>query len=85
MFAIEAMFIGRIGYAALAGQGMAIQLITVFLMILITFILGSSLIISRHLGANETREANHVFHIVLHKSNEGTVDDRNGSKGHNEG
>ena len=65
MFAIEAMFIGRIGYAALAGQGIAIQMVLVFLMVLITFILGSSLIISRHLGAGEIRAANHVFGQAL--------------------
>ncbi|MBD3290629.1 MATE family efflux transporter [candidate division KSB1 bacterium] len=61
MFTIEAIFIGRIGYAALAGQGMAIQLIISFLTILITFIIGSSLIVVRHLGANERWEANHIL------------------------
>lgn len=61
LFTVEAIFIGRIGYAALAGQGMAIQLVLSFLAILITFIIGSSLIIVRHLGANENYEANHIF------------------------
>lgn len=61
MFTIEAILIGRIGFAALAGQGMAIQLVLAFLALLITFIIGSSLIIVRHLGANEIYEANHIF------------------------
>ena len=65
MFTIEAIFIGKIGHAALAGQGMAIQLIIAFFMILITFILGSSLIIVRHLGAEQFREANHVLGQAL--------------------
>lgn len=65
MFTIEAIFIGRIGYAALAGQGMAIQLIIAFLTVLITFILGSSLIVVRHLGAKEQWEANHVLGQAL--------------------
>jgi len=65
MFTIEAIFIGRIGYAALAGQGMAIQLVIAFLTVLITFILGSSLIIVRHLGANQKWEANHVLGQAL--------------------
>lgn len=65
MFTIEAIFIGRIGFAALAGQGMAIQLIIAFLTVTITFILGSSLIVVRHLGANERWEANHVLGQAL--------------------
>ena len=65
MFTIEAIFIGRIGYAALAGQGMAIQLIIAFLTVLITFIIGSSLIVVRHLGAKEHKEANHVLGQAL--------------------
>ena len=65
MFTIEAIFIGRIGYAALAGQGMAIQLIIAFLTVLITFIIGSSLIVTRHLGANERWEANHILGQAL--------------------
>ncbi len=65
MFTIEAIFIGRIGFAALAGQGMAIQLVTACLTVLITFILGSSLIVVRKLGAGKRREANHVFGQAL--------------------
>ena len=65
MFTIEAIFIGRLSTAAFAGQGLAIQVIISFLTILITFIVGSSLIIARHLGADETREANHVLGQAL--------------------
>lgn len=60
-FTIEAIFIGRISTAAFAGQGLAIQVIVAFLTIIITFIVGSSLIIARHVGADQRRQANHVF------------------------
>ncbi len=65
MFTIEAILIGRISSAALAGQGLAIQVIISFLTILITFIVGSSLIVARHLGAEERHAANHVFGQAL--------------------
>ncbi|MDW7680637.1 MAG: MATE family efflux transporter [bacterium] len=60
-FTIEAILIGRISSAAFAGQGLAIQIIIAFLTVLITFIVGSSLIIARHIGADQRHEANHVF------------------------
>lgn len=65
MFTIEAIFIGRISTAAFAGQGLAIQIVIAFLTILITFIVGSSLIVARHVGADDRREANHVFGQAL--------------------
>ncbi len=65
MFTVEAIFIGRISTAAFAGQGLAIQVVIAFLTILITFIVGSSLIVARHLGAEQRREANHVFGQAL--------------------
>ena len=65
MFTIEAIFIGRISTAAFAGQGLAIQVVIAFLTILITFIVGSSLIVARHVGADDRREANHVFGQAL--------------------
>ncbi|MCU0643511.1 MAG: MATE family efflux transporter [bacterium] len=61
MFTIEAILIGRISTGAFAGQGLAIQVVIAFLTVLITFIVGSSLIVARHVGAEEKREANHVF------------------------
>ncbi len=65
MFTIEAIFIGRISTAAFAGQGLAIQVVVSTLTILITFIVGSSLIVARHVGAEERWEANHVFGQAL--------------------
>lgn len=58
---IEAIFIGKISMAAFAGVGMAIQIITVFFAVLLTFVVGASLIINRHLGAGEKWEANHIL------------------------
>ncbi len=60
-FTVEAIFIGRLSTAAFAGRGLAIQIIIAFLSLLITFIVGGSLIIARHIGADQRREANHVF------------------------
>ncbi len=65
MFTIEAILIGRLSTAAFAGQGLAIQIIIAFLTVLITFIVGSSLIIARHLGADQRREANHILGQAL--------------------
>jgi Na+-driven multidrug efflux pump len=65
MFTVEAIFIGRISTGAFAGQGLAIQVVIAFLTILITFIVGSSLIVARHVGAEERQEANHVFGQAL--------------------
>lgn len=61
MWTIEAIFIGRLSAAAFAGVGMAIQIILVFFSILLTFVVGASLIINRKLGAREFRQANHIF------------------------
>lgn len=60
-FTVEAIFIGRISTAAFAGRGLAIQVIIAFLALLITFIVGGSLIIARYIGADQRREANHVL------------------------
>ncbi len=64
-FTVEAIFIARISTAAFAGQGLAIQVIIAFLTVIITFIVGSSLIIARHIGADEQRQANHVLGQAL--------------------
>ncbi|NOY58139.1 MAG: MATE family efflux transporter [Calditrichaeota bacterium] len=61
MFTIEAIFIGKLSGAAFAGHSMAIQVIMVFFAVLLTFVVGASLIINRHLGAGEKHEANHIF------------------------
>jgi putative MATE family efflux protein len=60
-FTVEAIFIGRLSSAAFAGRGLAIQVIIACLSVVITFIVGGSLIIARHIGADQRREANHVF------------------------
>lgn len=58
---IESIFIGRLSAAAFGGFGMAIQVIVLCMTVLLTFVVGSSLIINRNLGAGERREANHIF------------------------
>ena len=61
MWTVEAILIGQISAAAFGGVGMAIQVIVVCMAVLLTFIVGASLIITRHLGAGNQWEANHVF------------------------
>ncbi len=65
MWTIEFILVGMISAAALAGVGMAIQIIILFFVLLLTFVVGSSLIINRHLGANNTWEANHIMAQAL--------------------
>lgn len=65
MWTIEAIFIGKISSAAFAGVGMAIQILMVFFAVLLTFVVGASLIVNRHLGANEKWEANHILGQAL--------------------
>lgn len=61
MWTIEAIFIGQLSAAAFAGVGMAIQVIILFMTVLLTFVVGSSLIITRYLGADNRWEANHIL------------------------
>lgn len=61
MWTIEAILIGRISAAAFGGVGMAIQVVLVMVTLLLTFVVGASLIINRSLGADEVHEANHIF------------------------
>ncbi|MFQ5751621.1 MAG: MATE family efflux transporter, partial [bacterium] len=65
MWTIEAIFIGKISAAAFGGVGMAVQIIIVVLTILLTFIVGSSIIINRYLGAKNYWEANHILGQAL--------------------
>ncbi len=65
MWTVEAILIGKISAAAFGGVGMAIQVIVVFLTVLLTFIVGSSLIITRYLGAGNRWEANHILGQTL--------------------
>ncbi|HNR68178.1 MAG TPA: MATE family efflux transporter [bacterium] len=61
MWTIEAIMIGKLSASMFAGHGMAIQVILVFFSVLLTFVVGSSLIINRYLGAKDTWQANHIF------------------------
>ena len=58
---IEAIFIGHLSTAALAGVGMAQQVILLTFSTLITFVMGSSVIVARYLGAGDHWKANHVL------------------------
>lgn len=61
MWTIETILIGQISAAAFAGVGMAIQILVVCMTVLLTFIVGASLILTRHLGAGNKWQANHVL------------------------
>ncbi len=62
---IEAIFIGHLSAAALAGVGMSIQVVLLTFAIVLTFVMGASVIILRYLGANDTWNANHVLGQAL--------------------
>ena len=62
---IEAIFIGQLSAMALAGVGVAQQFIVLTFSILLTFVVGSSIIIVRYLGANDEWNANHVLGQAL--------------------
>lgn len=65
MWTFESILIGRISSAAFGGHGMAVQIIVVVLTLLLTFIVGSSIIINRYIGANDNVEANHILSQAL--------------------
>jgi len=65
MWTYEAILVGKISAAAFAGHGMAVQIIIVVLTVLLTFIVGSSIIINRYLGADDRWEANHILSQAL--------------------
>lgn len=65
MWTIEAILIAQLGAATFAGFGMANQIIVVIFTVLITFVVGASLLITRHIGAKEYREANHILGQAL--------------------
>jgi len=62
---IEAIFIGHLSSLALAGVGMAQQFIVLTFSVLLTFVVGSSIIIVRYLGANDKHSANHILGQAL--------------------
>jgi len=61
MWMIEAMLVGHLGAAALAGVGMAAQVVIFTSTLLLTFVMGSSIIVSQYLGAGRVEEANHFL------------------------
>ncbi len=58
---IEAIFLGQLSALALAGVGIAQQFIVLTFSILLTFVVGSSVIIVRYLGAKDQWNANHIL------------------------
>jgi len=62
---IEAIFIGHLSAAALAGVGVALQIIILTFTIILTFVIGASVIIIRYLGAGDIWNANHVLGQAL--------------------
>jgi putative MATE family efflux protein len=62
---VEAIFIGHLSAAALAGVGISLQVVLLTFAILLTFVMGSSIIILRYLGANDSWRANHVLGQAL--------------------
>jgi len=65
MWTIEAILIGKLSAAAFGGVGMAIQVIILIFVVLLTFIVGASVIIARYLGAGQRWEANHILGQAL--------------------
>jgi putative MATE family efflux protein len=62
---IEAIFIGHISAAALAGVGISLQIVLLTFAVLLTFVMGASVIILRYLGANDHWNANHILGQAL--------------------
>jgi len=61
MWTYEAIWIGRLSAAALGGHGLAVQVIILIFTVLLTFVVGSSLIINGHLGRGDSWGANHIL------------------------
>lgn len=62
---IEAIFIGHLSAAALAGVGISLQIVMLTFAIVLTFVMGASVIILRYLGADDQWNANHVLGQAL--------------------
>ena len=62
---IEAILIGNISAAALAGVGLALQIVILTFTVVLTFVVGASIIINQYLGAKDTWNANHVLGQAL--------------------
>lgn len=62
---IEAVYIGQLSTAALAGVGFSLQIVVLTFTVVLTFVVGASIIINRYLGAKDTWNANHVLAQAL--------------------
>lgn len=62
---IEAIFIGHLSAAALAGVGLSLQIILLTFAVVLTFVVGASIIVARYLGAGDSWNANHVLAQAL--------------------
>jgi putative MATE family efflux protein len=58
---VEAIFIGHLSAAALAGIGISLQIVLLTFAVLLTFVMGASIIILRYLGSEDFWNANHVL------------------------
>ncbi|NIW80289.1 MAG: hypothetical protein GWN16_12895, partial [Calditrichae bacterium] len=66
---IEVIYIGHlsadVAAAALAGMGFSLQIILLSFTVVLTFVMGASVIIVRYLGADDSWNANHVLAQAL--------------------
>ncbi len=62
---IEAIYIGHLSAAALAGVGLALQVVILTFTVVLTFVVGASIIINNYLGAKDSWNANHVLAQAL--------------------
>ena len=58
---IETIMIGQISVAAIGSVGLCHQIILLTFTVLLTFIVGSSIIVTRYLGVGDTWNANHIL------------------------
>lgn len=61
MWLIEAVLIGRLSAAALGGVGFALQIILLTVTVLLTFVMGATVLINQYLGNNDRWNANHIL------------------------
>ncbi len=61
LWLVEAIFIGHLSAAALGGVGFALQIILLTTVLLLTFVIGATILINRHLGSNDRWGANHIL------------------------
>lgn len=61
MLTFQGILLGRYDYHALAGEGIAIQLALLFFVLLLVFIMGGSILLSRYIGAGRFSQANYIF------------------------